>query len=43
MKKVPKGKLVTVSQMRKYLAEQNNADFTGPNDSRNICKYSCLG
>ena len=28
MKKVPKGKLVTVSQMRDYLAKQNNADFT---------------
>ena len=30
MKKVPKGKLVTVSQMRDYLAKQNNADFTDP-------------
>ena len=28
MKKVPKGKLVTVSQMRDYLAKQNKADFT---------------
>ena len=28
MKKVPKGKLVTVSQMRDYLAKKNNADFT---------------
>ena len=28
MKKVPKGKLIIVSQMREYLAKQNNADFT---------------
>ena len=30
MKKVPKGKLVTISQIREYLAKQNNADFTDP-------------
>lgn len=30
MKKVPKGKLITVSEMRTYLAENNNADFTDP-------------
>ena len=30
MKKVPKGKLITVAQMRDYLAKQNNADFTDP-------------
>ena len=30
MKKVPKGKLVTVSQMRDYFAKQNKADFTDP-------------
>ena len=30
MKKVPKGKLITVSQMREYLAKENNADFTDP-------------
>ena len=30
MKKVPKGKLITVTQMRDYLAKQNNADFTDP-------------
>lgn len=30
MKKVPKGKLITVSQMRNYLAKNNNADFTDP-------------
>lgn len=30
MKKVPKGKLITVGQMRWYLAKQNNADFTDP-------------
>ena len=29
-KKVPKGKLITVGQMRDYLAKQNNADFTDP-------------
>ena len=30
MKKVPKGKLITVGQMRDYLAKQYNADFTDP-------------
>lgn len=30
MKKVPKGKLLTVSQMRNYLAKKYNADFTDP-------------
>lgn len=30
MKKVPKGKLITINQMREYLAKQNNADFTDP-------------
>ena len=30
MKKVPKGKLITVSQMRNYLAKKYNADFTDP-------------
>lgn len=30
MKRVPEGKLLTVSQMREYLAEQNGADFTDP-------------
>ena len=30
MKKVPKGNLITVGQMRDYLARQNNADFTDP-------------
>ncbi len=30
MKKVPKGKLMTVSQMREYLAKENDADFTDP-------------
>ena len=30
MKKVPRGKLITVGQMRNYLAKQNNADFTDP-------------
>lgn len=30
MKTVPSGKLLTVGQMRTYLAKQNNADFTDP-------------
>lgn len=30
MKKVPKGKLITVNQMRTFLAKKNNADFTDP-------------
>jgi len=30
MKKVPKGKLITVSQIRNHLAQQNNAHFTDP-------------
>lgn len=30
MKKVPHGKLVTVAQLREYLARKNNADFTDP-------------
>lgn len=30
MKKVPKGKLITVGEMRDYLAKKNNADFTDP-------------
>lgn len=30
MKSVPKGKIITVSQMRDYLAKRNNADFTDP-------------
>lgn len=28
MKKVPKGKLITISQIRDYLAKENHADFT---------------
>lgn len=30
MKQVPKGKLVTVAQIREYLAKKNDADFTDP-------------
>ena len=30
MKRVPRGKLITIGQMRDYLAKQNNADFTDP-------------
>lgn len=30
MKQVPEGKLLTVGQIRSYLAENNNADFTDP-------------
>lgn len=30
MKRVPKGKLITVEQIRKHLAKENGADFTDP-------------
>lgn len=30
IKKVPKGKLITVRELRNYLAKKNNADFTDP-------------
>lgn len=30
MKKVPEGKLITISLMREYLAKKHNADFTDP-------------
>ena len=30
MKKVPKGKLIIVSEIRDYLAKENNVDFTDP-------------
>lgn len=30
MKKPPRGKLITVGQMREYLARENGADFTDP-------------
>ena len=30
MRKVPKGNLITVRQIREYLAKENNADFTCP-------------
>lgn len=30
IKKVPRGKLITTPQLRKYLAKKNNADFTDP-------------
>lgn len=30
MKKVPKGKLLTIPQIRSYLAKENQADFTDP-------------
>ena len=30
MKKVPKGKVITVGQIREYFARNNNADFTDP-------------
>ena len=30
MKRVPKGKLITIREMRNFLACQNNADFTDP-------------
>ena len=43
MKKVPKEKLITVTQMRDYLAKQNNADFTDPMTAGifiNICAWA---
>ena len=30
MKKVPRGKVITVGAIREYLAEENGADFTDP-------------
>lgn len=30
MKTVPKGKLITIGQIREYLAKENHADFTDP-------------
>ena len=30
MKKVPRGKLITVGMMRDYLAKKNKVDFTDP-------------
>lgn len=30
MKKIPKGHLITTSQIRSYLVKKNNADFTAP-------------
>lgn len=30
MKKVPKGKLLTIQMIRKYFAKENGADFTDP-------------
>ncbi|MFP8917142.1 methylated DNA-protein cysteine methyltransferase [Enterococcus innesii] len=30
MKLIPEGKLITVADIREYLAKQNNADFTDP-------------
>ena len=34
MKKVPKGKLIIVSEIRDYLAKENNVDFTDPKIGR---------
>ena len=30
IKKIPKGSLITINQIRTYLAKKNNADFTDP-------------
>ena len=47
MKKVPKGKLITVSQKRAWNLQINRSitriSHSDSNDSRNIYKYSCLG
>ena len=43
MKKVTKGKLITVGQMRDYLAKKNNTDFTDPMTAGifvNICAWA---
>ena len=43
MKKVPKGKLLTVSQMRNYLAKKYKADFTDPMTAGifvNVCAWA---
>lgn len=43
MKKVPKGKLLTTDQIRKYLAQKNNADITCPLTAGifiNICAWA---
>lgn len=30
MKQIPEGQLITVKDIREYLAKKNNADFTDP-------------
>lgn len=43
MKKVPKGKLITTNEIRKYIANKNNADITCPLTAGifiNICAWA---
>ena len=40
MKRVPKGKLLTVGAIREYFARQNNADFTDPITAGIFCSIA---
>ena len=40
MKRVPKGKLITVGNIREYFAKQNNADFTDPITAGIFCSIA---
>lgn len=40
MKRVPKGKLITVGDIRSYFAKQNNADFTDPITAGIFCSIA---
>lgn len=40
MRLIPKGKLITVGEIRKYFAEQNGADFTDPITAGIFCSIA---
>lgn len=40
MKRVPRGKLITVGNIREYFAKQNNADFTDPITAGIFCSIA---
>ena len=40
MRKIPKGKLITVGDIRAYFAKQNNADFTDPITAGIFCSIA---
>ena len=40
MKRIPKGKLITVGAIRAYFARQNNADFTDPITAGIFCSIA---